>query len=252
MIEANTDEITLVIPLCCDRTVVWILDEDKDVAHVTAAVGARHSTGDRNQSVGGLRLEEVEVENLVSAALALQTQHDAAVVLGCDTGSAPLPALCTLRTQLVDLTANLHMLARMRPEDTVPCRSGENVEAALEHGMASFFHDLSPSGRSHLEWPFWLQPAAGGESARAMLDRIADVSGGIFTGQQIFRPLFITEPEDLSKALPATQSFCRGGNTFVFDLEALLVPNMLMEQREGLACRRSDFVWAMLNICQGR
>lgn len=217
---------------------VWILDEDKDT---TSAV----------VDGGNGWLEERATENILTAAHLVHERSGADIVLGRDTGAAPLPALCTLRTQLVDLLANLHMLARLSPRDAVPCRSRDNAEAARRHAD-DFYHDLACCGL--LESPFWMQPerADGGEAAAQMFDRIAHGCDAMLGGRQLFRPLFATEPKDMDDILRATApSVRRGGNTFVFALDALRVPNMLAPHRTT-CCRRSDFIWCMLNVRRGR
>jgi len=112
--------------------------------------------------------------------------------------------------------------------------------------MPNFFHDLC--GSEHLETPFWLQPRAGeaggaggaggagegrrgehdaphDETAAEVLLRIAsDVMPGMFSGAT-FRPLFVPHDAPLDGKI----SFARGGNTFVFDIEALLTPNAAPE-----------------------
>ena len=220
------------------------MDEDKDV---TQAIFASRTAD------GGRKLGECQVEHLLTAAYAVHEQHGASVVLGQDTGSAPLPALCTLRTQMVDLVANLQLLAHMSPHDVVPDQSMENLGAALEdqRHIDGYYHDLSQDCFDHLESPWWLPPSNASETAEEMFCRIAHGIESVFCGQQLFRPLFALEPGSEEDALLASPSTRRGGNTFVFDLEALLVPNMLVPLDE-LSCRRSDFIWAMLNQQMGR
>ena len=84
----------------------WVLDDDKRIGKWTTPEAAA-------------RLVDV---------LTRLRSDGVAVALGLDAGSAPLPVLATLRGELVDLKANLDMLAGLRPDAPVPDRSAENAQ----------------------------------------------------------------------------------------------------------------------------
>jgi hypothetical protein len=121
------------------ESVAWILDDDKRLVPLVAEAG---------------RL--VRRRGDVVAAIARLRASGAGVVLGVDTGSAPLPAAATLRTQLVDLSANIAAMRALGPDAVWPDRTAEN----LAHAQAApdSYYDLARGHTWHLELPFWGAP----------------------------------------------------------------------------------------------
>ena len=164
------------------------------------------------------------------------------IVLGAFTGAPPLPFAATVRVQLVDLVASLAWLASLDPRATLPDRSAEN--AALRLGRRDFYYDLSRSETDRLETPFRITPAFPGERAGEAFERMAAAAERILAGEQVFRPLAIEAGIDPLASIG--EGLQRGGNTFVFDVEALrLAPNP-SPSIDGRPSRRSDMVWTLL------
>lgn len=165
------------------------------------------------------------------------------IAIGDYTGAAPLPALSTLRVQMVDLLANLRWLATLPPEATLPDRSACN--AAARAGRRDFYYDLSHRGTDRLETPFWLEPAHEAETVRAACERLCTKLGRILDGQQLFRPLVLDAAAAL--AFEPSDALYRGGNTFVFNADVLgEVPNAVPDIG-GRATRRSDMIWTLMH-----
>jgi SAM-dependent methyltransferase len=174
--------------------------------------------------------------------LARLRDEDVDIAIGSYTGAAPLPTLSTLRVQLVDLVATLRWLARLDPEEALPDQSEQN--AALRKGRRDYYYCLSHGETDRLETPFWLLPAYSGETARAALERLCSSLHRLLAGEQLFRPLAIDAAAltnfDLKDGLH------RGGNTWVFDIEALRDAPNTVPDIGGRVTRRSDMIWALL------
>ena len=215
--------------------VVWIVDDDMRLDPLVAGKD------------GQLQRRPL---NLVPMLRALRRRHasgDVDIAIGAYTGAPPLPFAATVRVQLVDLVASLQWFAAQDPGAILPDPSGEN--AALRSGRRDYYYDLSRSETDRLETPFRLTPAFPGERVGEALKRVARAAERILAGEQVFRPLAI-EPGPLELAGDGLQ---RGGNTFVFDVEALrLAPNP-SPAIDGRPSRRSDMLWALLQRrCFGR
>lgn len=164
------------------------------------------------------------------------------IAIGSYTGAAPLPTLSTLRVQLVDLVAALRWLARLDPEDTLPDRIAQN--AALREGRRDYYYCLSHHETDRLETPFWLLPAHPGETVGAACERLCSRLYRMLAGEQLFRPLVI-DAHALAR-MDLKDSLHRGGNTFVFDIEALRDAPNAVPDIGGRVTRRSDMIWALL------
>lgn len=164
------------------------------------------------------------------------------IAIGNYTGAAPLPALSTLRVQMVDLLASLHWLATLPPAAALPDMSTHN--AALRSGRRDFYYDLSHRETDRLETPFLLEPAYPGERVDAACERLCANLGRMLDGQQLFRPLVLDAAA--MTAFAASDSLHRGGNTFIFNAETLGdVPNAVPDIA-GRATRRSDMIWTLV------
>ncbi len=164
------------------------------------------------------------------------------IAIGSYTGAAPLPTLSTLRVQLVDLVATLRWLARLNPEEALPDLSKQNT--ALRLGRRDYYYCLSHHETDRLETPFWLPPAFPGETVGAACERLCSNLQRLLAGEQFFRPLVIDAAAlanfDLKDGL------YRGGNTWIFDIEALRDAPNVVPDIGGRATRRSDMIWALL------
>ena len=211
--------------------VAWILDDD------LALEGLAYDTE------GSLRSVPFDY---VTAIKALKISG-ASVVLCEVTGNPPLPALGCLRTQLVDLYHNLHLLAALAPGSRFPDSGDENRLARM--GSPDYYYDLSGSRWRHLEVPSWYEAEGDrptvGEVFREMVGRLQGIPGGV----QVFRPLVQRNPGDPESALEL--SISRGPATLVSDLQALREFPNTVPAVDGADLWRSDMVWSLLNKYAG-
>ena len=216
-------------------SVVWIVDDDMRLDPLVAS------------KEGRLQRKPVDLVPMLQDLRKRHASGDVDIAIGAYTGAPPLPFAATVRVQLVDLVASLQWLAAQDPRAVLPDLSGEN--AALRSGRRDYYYDLSRSETDRLETPFLATPAFPGERVGEAFERVARTAVRILAGEQVFRPLAI-EPGPLELAGNGLQ---RGGNTFVFDIEALrLAPNP-SPAIDGRPSRRSDMLWALLQLhCFGR
>ena len=215
--------------------VVWILDDDMRLDPLVAGRDGR------------LQRRPLDLVPMLQALRRRHASGDVDITIGAYTGAPPLPFAATVRVQFVDLVASLQWLAAQDPRAVLPDPSGEN--AALRSGRRDYYYDLSRSETDRLETPFRVTPVFPGERVGEAFERVAGAAERILAGEQVFRPLAI-EPGPLALAGNGLQ---RGGNTFVFDVEALrLAPNP-SPAIDGRPSRRSDMLWALLQRrCFGR
>ena len=213
------------------EAVVWILDDD--VVLEGLAYGAE----------GSLESQDVDY---VSEIRRLK-DSGASIVLCEVTGDPPIPALSCVRTQLVDLYHNLHRLAAMSPESSFPKLRDENRMARMEN--PDYYYDLSSSGTSHLELPFWYEATGQKQKAGEVFIELVARLPGILSGIQVFRPLARGELSLGGGGL--LSSINRGPATLVFDLQALREFPNAVPAVDGADIRRSDMVWSLLNRYAG-
>ncbi|ACY13523.1 glycosyltransferase family 2 protein [Haliangium ochraceum] len=210
-------------------SIAWILDDDKRLSPLVR---------------DGKRLVR-RYFDVVDTITRLRAAG-ADVVIGVDTGAAPLPAALTLRTQLVDLAANLAAMRALLPDQTWPDRAAENFAHA--HAAPDYYHDLSRQHTHHLEQPFWFCPNSAGSAVRDAFVEMAARSARIVAGEQVFRPLFVAADAHEGAALALRPSLRRGGNTLVFDAAALVDVPQIVPAPDGRPTRRSDMVWTLLQV----
>ena len=223
--------------------VVWIVDDDMRLDPLVIGEDGR------------LRRQAHALAPVLRELRRLHAGGELDVAIGTYTGAPPLPFAATVRVQLVDLAASLRWLASRDPRAALPDRSMEN--AALRSGRRDYYYDLSRKETDRLETPFPVTPAFPGESAGEAFERLAGAAERILAGEQVFRPLAteagIDPLESIGGGLRRDGRFQRGGNTFVFDVEALrLAPNP-SPAIDGRPSRRSDMIWTLLQErCFGR
>lgn len=204
---------------------IWILDDDMRLDPIIA-----QASGPVRQT---LRLGQ---------ALRRMRATGADIVIGSYTGAPPLPAVASVRGQLVDLLANVRRLSSYPEEAPVPPAAPHN--AALRARRRDYYHDLSRIETDRLETPFALEPMHPDERCGAALVRLGAMIPRILAGEAPLRTL-VAEPEEIEAFAPA-DALHRGGNTFIFDPEALAdLPN-LSPTVEGRPARRSDMIWALM------
>lgn len=207
-------------------TVVWILDGDCRLDNLVW--DGKQVVQRPSDIVGALaRLRSAKVD----------------VAIGTVTDAPPVPFASCIRTQMVDAYHNLESMAAQRPDARWPDRQEANVQ--MRARCEDYYYDLSRRDTDHLETPFWYVPKAPDTSVRDAFREMVSRLPRILAGEQVFRPLVLDGRQDpLSLLQP---SIHRGGNTFVFDVEALReFPNAAPRIGET-ETRRSDMVWSLLN-----
>ncbi len=165
------------------------------------------------------------------------------IAIGTVTDAPPVPFASCIRTQLVDAYHNLEFMAAQNPDAPLPDRQEANME--MRGRCEDYYYDLSRRDTDHLEMPFWYVPRAPGNSVREAFKEMVSRLPRILAGEQVFRPLVVDGRRDpLSLLQP---SIHRGGNTFVFDVEALRDFPNAAPRIGGTETRRSDMVWSLLN-----
>ena len=211
--------------------VVWILDDD------VVLEGLVYGPSDSLRSHNLDYVSEIKRLKDSGASIAL-----------CEvTGDPPLPALSCVRTQLVDVYHNLHRLAAMSPDWPFPDLRDENRLARLEN--PDYYYDLSSSGTSQLELPFWYETTGQNQTGGAVFRELVARLPGILSGVQVFRPLVTNGRSEVGSAL--SSSINRGPSTLVFDLQALREFPNTVPAVNGTDIRRSDMVWSLLNRYAG-
>jgi len=196
--------------------VTWILDEDMQV---------------RDNTLAGLKL------------LPQLKRKGIDIVIGSYEYSSPNPPLNGIRTQLVDFWYNLNWMLNTKKTKSLPDISYEND--FLMNRYPDYYYDLSRKHTGHLEHPFWVKPISNQETVDEAIQRLCRDVIQIFGGTPLTRPL--TANLAVNVLGEAKDSVNRGGNTFIFNVNALdSVPNFNVEL-EGTDIRRSDMLWAIAN-----
>ena len=167
-------------------------------------------------------------------------------ILGTVTDAPPLPFLSSLRTQILDLVFNLKWFLSQNPEKIFDRNIYHNL-SFIENNR-DFYYDLSNEYYEHLECPFWWYPIEkvcknNYQAFKAFLKDISLIS----KGTNVFRPIIL---KNHSWGAIIGESIYRGGNTILYDLEMLKIPNIIANISKGnkkLLHRRSDFNWAIIN-----
>ena len=210
--------------------VVWIVDDDMRLDPLVA------------KDDGRLLRRPQRLAPMVRELRRLHAGGRLDIAIGTNSGAPPLPFAATVRVQLVDLVASLQWLALLEPQAALPDRSLDN--AVLRANQRDYYYDLSRKETDRLETPFVVTPAFPGESAGDTFTRLASAAERILAGEQVFRPLAIAAGIDPLASME--RGLQRGGNTFVFDVEALrLAPNP-SPTIAGRPSRRSDMIWTLL------
>jgi glycosyltransferase involved in cell wall biosynthesis/peptidoglycan/xylan/chitin deacetylase (PgdA/CDA1 family) len=176
-----------------------------------------------------------DLDELVTAMIACR-DGGIDVVLGGNSGSAPVPASSVLRTQLLDLVHLLTWTSKRQPEDTFP--NAESTNRRWLSGRHDVHYDLSRRESDRLETPFLppLLPTTLVDGVSQMMRR----AERILAGEPVTRLL----PEMQTYLLDDAPPSCwRGGNTLIFDTALLRdIPNMA-PRVDGRPVRRSDMIW---------
>jgi broad specificity phosphatase PhoE/glycosyltransferase involved in cell wall biosynthesis/SAM-dependent methyltransferase len=202
----------------------WILDDDKRLSVDV----------DTGKGVVNRRSPDV-------AALLALRDSGVDVVIGADTGAAPLPFTATLRVQLIDLKHFLDRLENSQPSDAWKDQSAINTLAIA--GMKDCYYDLSRN-TEHLETPLRLNPSHDKATLADAIQKVGSGAQRLLAGEEVFRPLTLRlENFAIEEAKDSVQ---RGGSTIFFRPEHLRAyPHNIARIGEQYV-RRSDMLITQL------
>ena len=169
-------------------------------------------------------------------------KNDVDVVIGTYDGASPNPPINALRIKLVDFVYNISWLNGLPPEASLPDRKGENQTLKAE--CSDYYYDLSRKHFDHLERPVWLEPQYGGETVKEAKTRLLLEMNGALAGHPVTRPV---APHVVKHETNLKDSVNRGGNTIIFNPEAITKTPNLIFSIHGHEARRSDMIWAIIN-----
>ena len=153
------------------------------------------------------------------------------VGIGGVTQAPPIPAASTLRTELLDLYYNLGALLNSEPMKV------QWMDPMMAYNRwQDYYYDLSHAHTDHVEVPVKRLTKKGQTD---LLKEIISTLDEIAKGNTPFRPLLQKE------LLTLEDTVYRGGNTIVFNLDALMQPNPEVRVN-GTFARRSDMEWAIV------
>lgn len=210
--------------------VVWIIDDDNKFECL----------------IGDNVLDTVKEKNYFEMISYFKEENIADAILGNVVDAPPLPFLSTLRTQVRDIFFTLQWFSNQEPEAEFDRKYSHNYPLIKDN--RDFYYDLSNDYFTHLECPLWWLPI--GEKPETNYDAFKLFLKDLVKlkdGTNICRPICITENE---WGKENGRSIFRGGNTIIFDLEMLKIPNIIPEIRydgNNISSRRSDFNWALIN-----
>ncbi|TGD41393.1 glycosyltransferase [Pseudotabrizicola sediminis] len=206
---------------------IWILDDDMRLDPLVATPeGARPTRLTLGTSLRQMRALGADI------------------CIGSYTGAPPLPSVASVRGQLVDLMWNLRRLSALPADSPVPASEPRN--GRLREGRRDYYYDLSRMETDRLETPFSLGSAYSAETCGQALNRLAGMIPRILAGEAPLRPL-LADAQEMAE-FKINDALHRGGNTFIFDPEALAdLPN-LSPTVGGRPTRRSDMMWSMFQV----
>jgi len=212
------------------NNVAWIIDDDLTFHCLEA---------DKSQSV-------VNPQDYYDAINYYKKNKSVDAILGTVVDAPPLPFLSSLRTQVLDIFFNLQWFATTNPEN--PFDRNHSMNYPLIKNNRDFYYDLSNHYHSQLECPLWWLPIdEDPELIKQAFQMFLKDLAMFHNGANICRPIFL---DDDKWGLDEGHSILRGGNTIIFDLEMLKVPNLIPSVNycnKQISPRRSDFNWALLN-----
>ncbi len=151
-----------------------------------------------------------------------QYKDKANAIVGSISKDPPIPALCCIRTQLVDMLFSLKNKKYM-PDNDIYDPLNLNQEQ-------DYYYDLSDVIPKHLEVPI-LKKNVNNTTIK-----------NIYSGKSVTRPALFNDLITLSK--PINKS---GGNTLIFDREMLNLFPVININIDGRYARRGDLLWIILN-----
>lgn len=173
--------------------VIWVLDDDMELKELV-------------YQNNGIVERATDIDSIIPEYI---NTYDA--VVGNYSLDAPLPAMSTLRTNLLDYMY------------TFVGKKNSDIDYAVLFSN-DYYYDLTDNENKHLETPL-------------RIDEDCSLKG-IFSGKAQARKLFISTDKN-------SEVKCRGGNTLIFNRELLLIPNISIKLGDNIG-RRSDYFWTLL------
>lgn len=196
---------------------IWILDDDIRLDYLTT-----------HNEIFPLTFSDV-----VNTIQSLKVEG-ISIAIGKITGDAPIPAHCTLRTQLVDVCAEMQRRISTYSTDYSP--SFETFVTAFP----DYYYDYSTAHTNHLESP--CTALLSEMSDRELLSQIPKIG----FGKNISRPVVVHDqhqgPYNISPSI-----LPRGGNTLVLNPECLRDFPNISPRIHGINFRRGDTFWSIEN-----
>ena len=155
--------------------------------------------------------------------IARHSHTDIDICISKNCGEAPLPFFSLLRTQLLDL----YFACKRFNAKTGLLQYYKALDSKDYHFQESYY-DYSSKDYRHLEYPFY--------SEIPLKKHITNLKQGIMGTRQL------EIQEDIGRI--KNISLHRGGNTIIYNPQALKVRNFTLEENYN---RRSDFNWAIIN-----
>jgi len=200
------------------NSIIWIIDED-------------------------MRIHK-KVHQYIPLVPAFREELGIDVLLGNFEGGSPNPPINAVRVQLLDLFNNLERLNDHDDEEVLDDHGDKNI--ILRKKYPDYYYDLSRRHYGHLESPYWLNKNDENETVIKFRKRIFKNLNKILTGEPFFRPLISDIPNNPLKKVKTSAN--RGGNAFIFNHDTLRkTPNPTITI-DGEKFRRSDMLWALINL----
>lgn len=177
--------------------VIWILDDDMLPGQGTSSIA----------SSGPLKFFH----------LMEQYRSQADALIGGVSNDPPVPTLCCMRGQLVDLLYSIQANHELKAD---PFRIGT---------LPDYYYDLSDRHSQHVEMPIYHEHPT--EQALQY----------IFSGKAVSRPVLQSEDS------PSLRLTRRGGNTIIFNRQLLRYHPVVNMTIGGAFVRRGDLLWAHFN-----
>ena len=156
------------------------------------------------------------------------------ILIGINTGTAPLPILSTINCQIKDLRRNIGFLLKVKPNEIYKPK-----QKLIFFDKKDFYHDFL--NKERYSYPYLLQK---GTSKEILIDYLKKFQL-ILSGFPVTRPLVITNDRKFNINRIKQETFLRGGNTVINDIEILINSPHPIPYFNGRQIRRSDIIWAI-------
>lgn len=209
--------------------VIWIIDDDIDISNIY--------WGTISNIVGRNRFIELIKE---------WKNANVSIIVGKIGGDAPLPALSTIRTQLLDLYFNLRVFSNTINRINFKTRAMQNSKYIKE--FQSYYYDFPENDFRNLETPMWHPYSLHTDNSNMISYNIALDMPEIWN-RSIFRPVeHYAHMDDVyfNKTTLDTGP-TRGGNTIILNREVLKEFTNSAPVSNNIPYRRGDTLWVILN-----